>query len=324
MKILYYHYVRPTPDGLPHFRYLHIEDFCAQLDYLGTEFGFVSRDAFLKAVEGGGPFPDGVVLTFDDGFQDHVAHVLPELERRGIWGMFFIPTGPYGSGEMLDVHRVHYLLGAHGGKDMLEVLQKKIEPDMLIHEHRAEFSEQTYGDQDNDAATDAFKRILNYFMDSAARKPVLDGIMTDFCDEAALVSRLYMSKEDIARLHRTGMIVGSHSVTHPVFSTIGIAEQRREITDSFAFLDEVTGGLDLRTFCYPYGHAHTYTPETVTILAENNCRFSFTTGNVDATAEDFATHPLEVPRYDCNRFPHGQASYGSSRPEMGGAGKETS
>jgi len=324
MKILYYHYVRPAPDGLPHFRYLHLEDFKTQLDYLDHEFGFVAREDFLKAVENGGSFPDGVVLTFDDGFTDHVDYVFPELERRGIWGMFFIPTGVYGAGEMLDVHRVHSLLGAHGGAAMLKALREKIEPEMLANEHREEFRAKTYTDQDNDAATDEFKRILNYFMDGAARKSVLDGMMADFCNEKAVAEKLYMSRKDIARLQNAGMIVGSHSVTHPVFSNIGAEEQRREVADSFAFLDDVTGGLDLRTFCYPYGHTHTYTPETVAILADNNCQMAFTTGNVDATAQDFAMRPLEVPRYDCNRFPHGQASYGPSRPEADGAGRGVS
>ncbi len=93
MKILYYHYVRPAPADMPHFRYLHLEDFLAQLDFLGEEHGFVKRADFLEAVREGTDLPRGVALTFDDGLRDHVDYVLPELERRGLWAMFFIPNG---------------------------------------------------------------------------------------------------------------------------------------------------------------------------------------------------------------------------------------
>ena len=42
MKALMYHYVRPWPEDLPYFRYLHIDDFCRQLDWLQKTFSFPS------------------------------------------------------------------------------------------------------------------------------------------------------------------------------------------------------------------------------------------------------------------------------------------
>jgi len=319
MKILYYHYVRPAPADMPHFRYLHLEDFRAQLDFLGEHHGFVERADFLEAVRDGTDMPQsmsqGVVLTFDDGFRDHVDYVLPELERRGLWGMFFIPTGMYESGELLAPHRAHHLLGAHGGAAMLAALQERITPDMLANEHRKEFSENTYAGQDNDSATAEFKRILNYFLGPDARKAALDSLMADYCDEAALFEALYMKPVEIRLLAEKGMIVGSHSVSHPVFSTLSPKEQKQEITESFDFLEEASGGLGLRTFCYPYGHSHTYDADSVRLLGESGCRLAFTAEHRDVTADDMTGAPLELPRHDCNVFAHGRASYGPQRPE---------
>ena len=318
MKVLYYHYVRPAPADMPHFRYLHLEDFRAQLDYLGEHHGFVERADFLEAVREGMDFPRGVVLTFDDGLRDHVDYVLPELERRGLWAMFFIPTGMYESGELLAPHRAHHLLGVHGGADMLAALQGRITPDMLVNEHREEFRERTYGDQDNDSATAEFKRILNYFLGSDARKTVLDSLMVEYCDEAALFEALYIRPVEIRLLVEKGMIVGSHSVSHPVFSTLSAEAQEREIIDSFDFLEEASGGLGLRSFCYPYGHSHTYDADTVRLLGESGCRLAFTAEHRDVMADHMTAAPLELPRHDCNAFAHGRASYGPRRP-----GKDT-
>ncbi len=333
MKILYYHYVRPAPANMPHFRYLHLEDFRAQLDFLGDRDGFVERADFLEAVREGADFPQSisqsVVLTFDDGFRDHVDYVLPELERRGLWGMFFIPTGMYESGELLAPHRVHHLLGAYGGVDMLAALQERITPDMLVDEHRGDFRERTYADQDNDSATGEFKRILNYYLSPDTRKTALDSLMVDYCDEAALFEALYMKPVEIRLLAEKGMIVGSHSVSHPVFSALSPEAQEREMTESFDFLEEASGGLGLRTFCYPYGHSHTYDSNTMRLLEQSGCRLAFTAEHRDVTADDMTGAPLELPRHDCNIFAHGRASYGARRPggdggEDKGEGKMTS
>src|SRR3546814_10824178 len=86
MKALMYHYVRPAPADLPYFRYLHIDSFRRQLDWIEATHGFVSRDRFLDALHTGTP-ANGVVLTFDDAFSDPFLHVFHELSSRGLWGI---------------------------------------------------------------------------------------------------------------------------------------------------------------------------------------------------------------------------------------------
>ena len=88
-----YHYVRPSAEGLPYFPYLNLTDFERQLDYFDRLYGFVSRDAFVRWVEGG-PAPSGVLLTFDDGLRDHSEFVLPSLRARGLFGLFYVSSGP--------------------------------------------------------------------------------------------------------------------------------------------------------------------------------------------------------------------------------------
>ena len=114
-----YHYVRPPPQGMPYFRYLHIDDFRRQLDHFTRSGGFVSREALSRILKGECELAEGYVLTFDDGLRDHWEFVVPELERRGIFGIFYVPTGQYGQDRLLDVHRVHCLVGALGGIEML-------------------------------------------------------------------------------------------------------------------------------------------------------------------------------------------------------------
>lgn len=164
MKAIMYHYVRPDNKELPYFRHLHIDDFVAQIEYFGNEYGFVSKADFKSSLASGIP-SKGIVLTFDDGFKDHFRFVLPELLKRNLWGIFYIPTAPLGDGSIIDVHRIHLLIGKYGGAVIADALQSIIDGDMLSHEHVAEFHTETYTRQDNDASTNYVKRCLNYYID---------------------------------------------------------------------------------------------------------------------------------------------------------------
>lgn len=298
-----YHYVRPRSDDLPYLRYLALDDFRRQLDHLGERYGFVERGAFLDAVEGHGPLPEGVLPTFDDGFVDHHAHVAPELEARGLFGVFYVPTGPPVTGRALDVHRVHHLLGLHGGPAMLARLGHLVEERMLTHRGVEEFRSATYVDQDDHRAATRFKRILNYLIDDAWRTRVIDALMDEAT--AARLAGLYLDAGMVRDLQGRGHLVGSHTVTHRVSSTLPVEVQREEIEASFAWLDEATGGLPCRTFCHPYGGFHTFTDDTERLLDAAGCRFAFNVEPRDVTDRDLRGRPQALPRWDCNAFPHG-------------------
>ncbi len=307
MKAIMYHYVRDDDSTLSHLRYLHVEDFRKQLDYFMQNFGVVSKASFLEALEGG-PLPDGVVLTFDDGFVDHHRFVLPELERRGLWGIFYIPTGPLQDKRLLDVHRVHLLLGRFGGEQVAEVLKDMLDTTMLRHDRRDEFERTTYLRQKNTVPELFVKRVLNYFVNPDCRSLLTGMLMDHFfaVRESEILSGIYMNDGQIKDLAEAGMMIGSHTVNHPVMSSIAAEKQEWEIFTSFATLERIVGTLNPRTFCYPYGGVSTFTEETERLLHNHDVAFSFAVEPRDMTLQDLRHRPQALPRYDCNQFPHGQ------------------
>jgi peptidoglycan/xylan/chitin deacetylase (PgdA/CDA1 family) len=179
MKAIMYHYVRPDDPKLPHWRYLHIDDFVRQLEWFGNELGFISKEDFQKSLSSGVP-SKGVILTFDDGFQDHYRYVLPELLKRGLWGIFYIPTSPFITGKLIDVHRIHLLLGKYGGDAIANTIRTIVTKDMLSYIHVEEFHAETYTGQTNSSSVDYVKRALNYFIDYKHRRGVIDQLMHFF------------------------------------------------------------------------------------------------------------------------------------------------
>lgn len=306
MKAVIYHYVRPADPWLPYFRNLHVDDFARQLDHFAQRYRLVERDEFLDMVtHGHAPPADTVLLTFDDGFSDHYQYVLPELKRRGLWGIFFVSTGVYAGNDAMDVHKVHYLLGRHGGETMLRRLRQRLSPEMLVPERVAEFGSTTYRMQTNSDSTADFKRTLNYFVSPCHRAALLRDLMSE-SERADALADLYLTPAMVRQMQDEGMVIGSHTVTHPILSTLALAEQAAEINDSFRFLEEITEGLAVRTFCYPYGGLNTFTSDTERLLDEARCAFSFTGEARDITAADTAGRRQALPRFDCNVFPFGQ------------------
>ncbi len=305
MKAIMYHYVRPDSPEYPFFRHLHIDEFVKQLEYFGNEFGFLSQDEFARSLAIMEP-QKGLILTFDDGLKDHFQYVLPELERRGLWGIFYITTSPYVTGKLIDVHSIHMLLGKFGGSVIAEVLQKLVADEYLSHSHIEEFRTLTYSRQKNSNDTVYVKRLLNYFIDYKFRQGIIDQLMLQFFpNETTLVEEFYMTRAELAGMSRKGMVLGSHTMNHPVLSKLSVSEQEEEIVSSYDLLEAIAGKQTLKTFCYPYGGFHTFTKATEEVLDRNDFAFSFNVESKDIEREELRSRRQALPRYDCNLFPYG-------------------
>jgi peptidoglycan/xylan/chitin deacetylase (PgdA/CDA1 family) len=316
MKAIMYHYVREAPGRLPYFRYLHVEDFARQLDWFAENHRFVTRDEFDNACRTS-EVPEGVVLTFDDGLVDHYECVLPLLKERGLFGIFYICSAPVERRKLLDVHRIHLILGRLGGEAAMQRLQRHLHDEMLGDAHRTEFREETYRNQVNDEATTTFKRMLNYWISYEHREAILNALFEgEFGDEGEIATAFYLSPAQIQEMDAAGMIVGSHSANHFLFSKLSVERQREELAESFGYLSRVLG-KPVTTFSYPYGGSHAFTCHTVSLLKEAGTLFSFDVNPRDITAEDLRDGRQALPRYDCNMFPHGKASLGAARPGHG-------
>lgn len=310
-----YHYVREG-DQPPNYYYLDLDDFRRQLDHLETNYGFISRETFLNAVNGKcDALPSGVILTFDDGFRDHYQFVYPELKKRDLWGMFYVPGGPYRTGKLLDVHRIHVLLGSVTGQKLLNHTTEIVDEDMLPHQHIESFR-QAYREFDDTEATKQAKKILNMFMKEPLQENILDKLFDQLNVSETPVDQFYIRPEEICEMHEDGMLFGAHTMNHPVLSKLSPSDQKQEIIESFRVLESFIDNSFPRHFCYPYGKKHAYNETTIDILNSADCKWSFIVDPKDLTVDHIRNAPQELPRYDCNSFPYGEASgeIGSGSP----------
>ncbi len=65
-------------------------------------------------------------------------------------------------------------------------------------------------------------------------------------------NKKYLSSDLLKIMARTGMEIGSHTMTHPVLSRISLKKVEYEVKESKLALEKITG-KEVITLCYPYG-----------------------------------------------------------------------
>lgn len=305
MKAVMYHYVREYDSEYPNFKFLHVNDFKKQLDYFEKRFEILRPGEWESIVAGQKEcVENSLLLTFDDGLADHYNYVFSELKKRDFAGVFFVPTQPLKSVTLLDVHQIHVLLGKIDADELQEQVKSLVTSDMVPDLRRSEFRELTYVEQKNRDSVNYVKRTLNYFIDYRFRSGVLAELFTRNKIEMP-AERFYLSSLQIREMHAQGMVIGSHSVSHPVLSKLSESAQREEIRNSFGDLENIVGRFRLKSFCYPYGGDYSFNSDTVRILNEESVDCSFSVESRDIQASDLTDHYQRLPRYDCNEFPFG-------------------
>ena len=292
-----YHYVRPDSSEYPFFRNLNVESFRKQLDYFGDKYGFLSKEDYINSISTGIE-KKGVVLTFDDGLKDHHKFVLPELQRRGLWGIFYIPTGHYVNEKLLGVHRVHYLKGMYGSKYILDKISRNMTNFSINIDLINRFETSTYHHFERNTTEKKLQRLLNYYLDYPTRDKLLDTLMEELLDEKKIYEELYLTEKEVKELSIAGNIIGSHTVNHKVLSRLSYEDQFVEIKESLEFLKSIVP-IDYLSFCYPYGYNSSYNKDTLKVLAamkfDDACVF-------DNIGSNKTIRKYELSRIDCNQF----------------------
>ncbi|MGB8957942.1 MAG: polysaccharide deacetylase family protein, partial [Candidatus Aminicenantales bacterium] len=138
-------------------------------------------------------------LTFDDGYRDNFEIALPVLAKHAVPSIFFIATGAIGTDRLLwhDAVRRHYESSSSGGRWAAAGLKRRCREELEQH-----------------------KRIAGQ-----------DGQwMLRVSPEAS--PRLMMNWDEVRAAAAAGILIGSHTDTHPILSRLSGDSQREEIRTS--------------------------------------------------------------------------------------------
>jgi peptidoglycan/xylan/chitin deacetylase (PgdA/CDA1 family) len=257
MLILTYHRVRDCPDPVwpwdP-----DRQEFISQMRVIKEYFNPLTISEAMELIDKEELPERAVCLTFDDGYADNYEIAFPILSDLKITATFFIATGYLNGGEMWNDR-------------VLEVV-RQIEPGTYDFGQLGEIRV-----LENSEKSEIASQLLNQmkYMPSAER----DQLSRKLAQEFGIRNndQVMMSDRMVSEMHRNGLEIGSHTVSHPILAQLSLAEAKKEIHDSKVYLESL---LDtrIRSFAYPNGKSGTdLTERDIDIVRESGYQVSVTT-----------------------------------------------
>ena len=244
MSILIFHRVFAQPDPLFPDE-VDAAVFEQRLRWIRQLFNVIPLDEAVTRLQQGALPARAACITFDDGYADNEQVALPLLRRFGLVATFFVATGFIDGGRMWNDTIIESVRLASGDTLDLTSLQLGIHPIETFTARRA--------------AIDALIGQLKY-LPATAREDAVNAIRA--CSGASIPERLMLAEDQVRRLRAAGMVVGAHTVTHPILARTDESTARREISESKDRLQAILGE-PITLFAYPngkpvddYGAAH--------------------------------------------------------------------
>jgi peptidoglycan/xylan/chitin deacetylase (PgdA/CDA1 family) len=218
--------------------------------------------------------PNAVAITFDDGYADNLL-AARTLNRLGLNGTFYITSGCL-QGDL-----------PFWPSEIRQLIARVTAPAIQLDAAGTRVSIPFGTDADRHAATRRLARLLK-----SHPIPVRERLRDQLRAAAGGgdTTSYMLTWDELREMHRLGMTIGAHTVTHPNLPNAGIDDAQREITASKARLERE---LDTRVsmFSYPNGGAERYmTPEIARLVrgagfeAATTSRNGFAGANSDVYA----------------------------------------
>ncbi|MGC6415398.1 MAG: polysaccharide deacetylase family protein [Bacteroidia bacterium] len=298
-----YHYIRNFRET--EFKGLKGEtenQFIKQIRYLDENFERATIEKIHDYLSGTyKPKKNLYVLTFDDGLKEHGNFVTEVLDKHQIEGQFFIPTMCIDEETVLPVHKNHFLLAYLGIRQYeamfrLALLERYPAQDISIQDI---IVQRTYRWDEIEVAR--FKYLINYKLPLSIRDEILDIVFQDvFDDEPSFSKSIYLNDLELKNMRSAGMVIGGHSHSHNVLSSLTKTEQSEDLHQNLALLKPYVSDQLLTPFSFPFGKKDTYNSHTLDILKQLNVSMAYSTIVEDSTE---ASSMYEIGRVDPKDIP---------------------
>jgi peptidoglycan/xylan/chitin deacetylase (PgdA/CDA1 family) len=236
LSVLIFHRVLPVPDPLFPDE-MHATQFDELCGWLTQWFNVLPLDQAAAQLKAGTLPARAACITFDDGYADNFHVALPILQRHGLTATFFIATGFLDGGRMWN--------------------------DTIIETVRRRNDGNGHGIDERRAAIASLINDIKY--KSIAERVALTEALAQQA-QVQLPNDLMMTRAEVKAMRQAGMLIGAHTVSHPILARLTDDEARQEIGDSKRFLEELLGER-VGLFAYPNGKpGEDYLPATVEVV----------------------------------------------------------
>lgn len=278
LSILIFHRVLPEQDPLFPGE-MTAARFDALCSWLAGWFNVLPLDDAAQRLQAGTLPRRALAITFDDGYADNRTIAAEVLRRHRLPCTFFVATGFLDGGRMWNDTLIETV--RHCAGDSLDLT------DLMPGIGRVALA----GIEARRAAVGRLVMAAKY-LPPAQRQQLVDAVAA----RARVVppSDLMMRSEQLLELHRMGMQIGAHTVSHPILARLPREEARAEIVQSKRALEAIIGA-PVSLFAYPNGKpGEDYAPESVALAREAGFAAAVST---QPGVSDRRTDPFQLRRF---------------------------
>jgi peptidoglycan/xylan/chitin deacetylase (PgdA/CDA1 family) len=296
--VLTYHGVVPDwyemDDDIPDGPLLKATNFRNQLRFLKKHYSVISPKQFHDWLTHKAALPPrAVLLTCDDGLQNHRTEMLPILREEEVACLFFVTATSVNDSSAMLWYVELYLVLAQSRKSSCRFQIGKTAWDGPLgnsSQRRATWVELVNQLSRYDARhRTAWLRqaLVELEVDAAS------GLL--LTDMTARMRFALMTKADLQELTESGMSIGAHTVSHPLLSKQNSVLAEYEIGESRRVLEDALG-VPIWCMAYPFGHSGSATQREFDLAksAGYECAFRNVGGPVAAGSQLFALPRIHV------------------------------
>ena len=293
LTVCNYHYIRESFNSkYPSIFGVTPQGFKNQLQLLNNQGDFISANELLKnKLEILNSNKNYILITFDDGLKEQFELALPILTDLNIPAIFFANSLNFKEKRVSLVHKNH-------------LLRSQISPDVLLKQIVNSFKIQITEEEKHraediyryDEKTSAIlKFILNFKLKFEDQELALKELFFNFFDEDDILSKLYMSENQIKNLARINAL-GSHTHSHFPIGMLSEDKINFELEYSKNYFEDLTQTI-VDMVSYPYGTNEAATSTVAIIAKKVGYQIGFTTNR---GINGINNNPLLLNRFDCN------------------------
>lgn len=275
---------------------LSSDDFSEMLDWLENNYNLVGAKEYLERFESSKLGNNDICLSFDDALLCQYDIAVPILEKRGIDAFFFVYSSVFsGKPDNLEVFR-YFRTNSFDCIDnfylqFFELVEGELKSEYV--EHRKVYDCINYLEPfpfytEND-------KWFRYLRDKVLSTLQYENLMYQLMDDKAfnpksVVSKLWMSEENLKNIAGRGHLIGLHSFSHPTqMSKLSYADQYWQYNKNLDHLKSIVG--DVVSMSHPCGD---YNNDTLKILDAVGIKIGFRS----SLSEKSIKGKFEVPRED--------------------------
>jgi len=299
LLIVNFHYIREEtyPAGIYP---LSLKNLNKQAEVLSRRYRFISQDNMVEYIRNRS-YPDKAMclLTFDDGLKEQMA-AFDLLQSKGIPAIYFVPTNAIQYGQVLDVHKLHYIRSKIDDEVLFDLLNQRYKISTI------DFDDQFLTDQyryDTEKAR-KIKYFLNFILDENKKDEAINSVFGSLAtDEQSFADDLYMDENEIRILSESGAL-GSHGSAHIALAKVSFEKAENDIRQSVTYLENVTHS-PVRSFSYPFGGVDACSESLRSAFGGTDITFALTMYR-GVNNNDNIANPYFLNRVDTNDAPGGK------------------